>query len=40
MIEGKRFDQIAKSLNRPLDTVKTIYYRNTDSLRKKLGIPL
>lgn len=40
MIEGKRFDQIAKSINRPLDTVKTIYYRNTESLRKKLGVPL
>jgi RNA polymerase sigma-70 factor (ECF subfamily) len=40
MIEGKRFDQIAKSLDRPLDTVKTIYYRNTESLRKKLGVPL
>ncbi len=40
MIEGKQFDQIAKSLNRPLDTVKTIYYRNTETLRKKLGVPL
>jgi hypothetical protein len=26
-------------LKQPVDTVKTIYYRNTESLRKKLGIP-
>ena len=40
ILESKPFDQIAKLLKQPVDTVKTIYYRNTESLRKKLGIPL
>ena len=39
ILESKPFDQIAKLLKQPVDTVKTIYYRNTESLRKKLGIP-
>lgn len=40
MLEDKSFDDIAKGLKRPLDTIKTIYYRNTEAVRKKLGIPL
>ena len=40
ILESKPFDQIAKLLKQPVDTVKTIYYRNTESLRKRLGIPL
>ncbi len=39
MLEDKSFDDIARILKRPLDTVKTIYYRNTEALRKKLAIP-
>jgi RNA polymerase sigma-70 factor (ECF subfamily) len=39
ILESKPFDHIAKLLKQPVDTVKTIYYRNTESLRKKLGIP-
>ena len=39
ILESKPFDQIAKSLNQPVDTVKTIYYRCTETIRKKLGIP-
>ena len=39
ILESKPFDQIAKLLKQPVDTVKTIYYRNTEGLRKKLGIP-
>lgn len=34
-----RFEDIAKVLKRPLDTVKTIYYRNTEALRKMLAAP-
>ena len=30
--------EIARALGRPVDTVKTIYYRNTETLRKKLGM--
>jgi RNA polymerase sigma-70 factor (ECF subfamily) len=39
ILESKPFDHIAKLLKQPVDTVKTIYYRNTESLRKRLGIP-
>jgi RNA polymerase sigma-70 factor (ECF subfamily) len=39
ILESKPFDQIAKLLKQPVDTVKTIYYRNTEGLRKRLGIP-
>ncbi len=39
ILESKPFDQIARLLKQPVDTVKTIYYRNTESLRKRLGIP-
>jgi RNA polymerase sigma-70 factor (ECF subfamily) len=39
MLEGTSFDDIARILKKPLDTVKTIYYRNTEALRKKLAIP-
>jgi RNA polymerase sigma-70 factor (ECF subfamily) len=39
MLEGKPFDEIASLLKQPLDTVKTIYYRNTEVLRKKMAIP-
>lgn len=39
IIEERSFDDIAKLLKRPLDTVKTIYYRNTEALRKRLAIP-
>ena len=39
MFEDRPFDFIAKMLKRPLDTVKTIYYRNTEALRKKLALP-
>jgi RNA polymerase sigma-70 factor, ECF subfamily len=39
MLEGTSFDDIAKILKKPLDTVKTIYYRNTEALRKRLAIP-
>jgi RNA polymerase sigma-70 factor (ECF subfamily) len=35
--EGRPFDEIARRLKQPVDTVKTIYYRNTEALRKKLG---
>lgn len=38
MIEGTSFDTIAKILKKPLDTVKTIYYRNTEALRKRMGL--
>ncbi len=39
IIEGKSFDQIAKALKQPVDTVKTIFYRNTEVLRSKtMGI--
>lgn len=39
MLVGTSFEVIAKKLNKPLDTVKTIYYRNTEALRKRLAIP-
>jgi RNA polymerase sigma-70 factor (ECF subfamily) len=39
ILESKPFDEIAKLLKQPVDTVKTIYYRNTEALRKKLGVP-
>ena len=35
IIEGKSFDQIARALKQPVDTVKTIFYRNTEILRSK-----
>ena len=38
ILESRPFDQIAKHLKQPVDTVKTIYYRNTETLRKKLGM--
>jgi RNA polymerase sigma-70 factor (ECF subfamily) len=37
ILESKPFDDIARLLKQPVDTVKTIYYRNTESLRKRLG---
>ncbi len=40
ILESKPFDQIAKFLKQPVDTVKTIYYRTTESLRRKLGHPV
>jgi len=39
ILESKPFDQLAKHLKQPVDTVKTIYYRTTESLRRKLGLP-
>jgi len=39
MLESKSFDQIAKLLKQPVDTVKTIFYRNTEALRMKLNLP-
>ncbi len=39
IMESKPFDQIAKTLKQPVDTVKTIYYRSTEQIRKRLGIP-
>ena len=39
MLEGTSFDAIAKILKKPLDTVKTIYYRNTETLRKMMELP-
>ena len=40
ILESKPFDQIAKVLKQPVDTVKTIYYRSTEQIRKRLGIPV
>ena len=39
MLEGKSFDQIAKALKQPVDTVKTTFYRNTEQIRNKLSLP-
>ena len=39
ILESKPFDQIARALNQPVDTVKTTYYRCTGLIRMKLGIP-
>jgi len=39
MIEGSSFDAIAKLLKKPLDTVKTIYYRGAETLRKRMELP-
>ena len=39
ILESKPFEQIARTLNQPVDTVKTIYYRCTEHIRKKLAIP-
>ncbi len=39
ILESRPFDHIARLLRQPVDTVKTIYYRTTESLRKRLGIP-
>ena len=38
ILESKPFDQIAKLLRQPVDTVKTIYYRSMESVRKKLDL--
>lgn len=34
IMDGRSFDQIARSLKQPVDTVKTIFYRNTEAIRK------
>ena len=39
MLEGKPFEEIAASLKQSIDTVKTVYYRNTETLRKKMALP-
>lgn len=39
LLESNPFDHIAKLIKQPVDTVKAIYYRNTELLRKKLSIP-
>lgn len=39
MLESKSFDQIAKALKQPVETVKTIFYRNTEVLRGKMQLP-
>lgn len=35
ILQGKSFDQIARALKQPVDTVKTIFYRNTEAIRGK-----
>jgi RNA polymerase sigma-70 factor (ECF subfamily) len=35
ILQGKSFDQIARDLKQPVDTIKTIFYRNTEALRTK-----
>ena len=40
ILQSKPFDQIAKTLSQPVDTIKTIYYRCIENIRKKLGIPI
>jgi RNA polymerase sigma factor (sigma-70 family) len=37
LIEGKPFDQIAKLLKKPVDTVKSIFYRQMKALKGRLG---
>ncbi len=37
IMESKPFEEIARRLKQPTDTVKTIYYRNTEALRKDFG---
>ncbi len=39
MLESKSFDQIAKILKQPVDTVKTTFYRNTEQIRNRLNLP-
>ena len=34
IMDGRSFEQIARGLKQPIDTVKTIFYRNTENLRK------
>lgn len=36
LLEGKSFAAIGRSLHHPTETVKTIYYRNIDKLRKAI----
>jgi DNA-directed RNA polymerase specialized sigma24 family protein len=39
ILEANTFAQIAALVKKPVATIQTIYYRNTELLRKKLGIP-
>lgn len=39
ILEAKSFDDISAKVGEPVDTVKTIFYRKTEALRKKLAIP-
>ncbi len=34
IMDGRSFDLIARQLKQPVDTVKTIYYRNAEAIRK------
>jgi RNA polymerase sigma-70 factor (ECF subfamily) len=36
LLEGKSFAQIGRATNHPTETVKTIYYRNIEKLRKAI----
>lgn len=36
LLEGKSFAAIGRATNHPTETVKTIYYRNIDTLRKEI----
>lgn len=36
VLNAKTFEEIAVAVGKPVDTVKTIYYRNMDNVRKKM----
>lgn len=37
LLDQQRFEAIAESMGEAVDTVKTIYYRGTEAIRKKCG---
>ena len=39
ILQGKSFEQIARTLKQPLDTVKTIFYRNAELLKSTTETP-
>jgi DNA-directed RNA polymerase specialized sigma24 family protein len=36
LLEGKSFAAIGRAMRQPTETVKTIYYRNIDQLRRAI----